>query len=209
MKAVSRDQTTEIGARFLTDTNWGGLEHDALQAVISLPRDELGRRFTAFLRNRCQLAVKGPGTLVIDRAKLPTPEKFIGKGWEAIEHDERSLALTEVDFSKAVFDCPLREDEQYITGEEKLEREKADGKIRLDFGFAMALFHEKGQATLRFLHDTHGVTWMEFTGTVLRSSDGSRCFLCLFRDGDGSWRWGCRWLDSHRNAKRVSVRLAS
>ena len=209
------DQASELKAAFRR----GGWTNAEIKRMCEGDNPTLLRRF---LNNGCKFVMKGPSTLVIDRANLPTPEKFIGADWSIWrgpadgkglkgeeDQDPRSLTLTEVDFSKAVFDCPLHKGEQYITGEVKLAREKADSKIRLDFGIAMALFHEKGQATLRFLHDTYGVTWMEFTGTVLRHSSGCRYFLCLPRGDDGSWHWYCRWLDGDRSAARVSVRLAS
>jgi len=210
-KAVTRGQALEMQSRFASGINWDAVDGDKLQAeVIDLPPQELGRRFTQFVANGCRLVVKGPAALILDRAKLPTPAEFIGKGWEAVEYDERSLKLTEIDFSKAVFGCPLREGEHYITGEEKLKREKGDKKlIRLDFGVGAALFQEQGQSTLRFLHDTFGVTWMEFTGTVLRLPGGRRCFFCLYRGDGGSWGWRCGWLGLGRVAGDVSVRLAS
>lgn len=156
--------------------------------------------------------VKRQDVLRIDRAALPTIVQFIGEGWttEVGEQDKRSLALTEVDFSKAVFDCPLRDGEQSITGTEKLAREKAEDErfVRLDPGVAIALFQEANQATLRFLHNTFGVTWMEFTGTPLHSPDSSRRFLHLRRAPDGSWNWSYRFLHDDRNADYVSVRLA-
>ena len=211
MKTVSRDQMGELGARFLTDTDWGVVDHDTTQGVIELPRGELGRRFTAFARNGFQLIIKGPSSLVIDRAQIPPVEKFIGKDWESIERNAQALALKEVDFSKAIFGCPLREDEKYITGDVKLEREKEedDKFLRLDSGVGIALHQEPNQVTLRFLHDTFGMTWMEFTGDVLRSPRGGRDFLCLCRFDGGSWFWLCHWLSRAREATRVSVRLAS
>ena len=132
MKAVSRDQTNELGARFLKDTNWGALEHDALQQqVIQLPCDELGRRFTQFLKNGCQLTVKGPSALVIDCSLPFDPVKCIGKGWSIVEEDTRSLALAEVDFSKTRFESGLIGDESTISAAEKLKRLGGPPAIRL------------------------------------------------------------------------------
>lgn len=223
MKPVSRDQSNELGARFLTDTRWGEIDHDALQQnVITLPRDELGRRFTAFMRNNCQFIIKGPRALVVDRAKLPTPAQFVGKGvsiWLGSkdgdglagepDEDPRSVALTVVDFAEAQFVHCLAEDEKLITGEEKLERMKALPNIRYDFGVGVALHQEKGQATLRFLHDVYGITWFELAGTVLRDSGGYRYFLYLGRRVVGSWGWNYGWLGSFRSRAFISPVSAS
>lgn len=209
MKPVSRDQSNELGARFLTDVNWGALEHDRMQEVVALPRDELGRRFTAFLQNGAQFVIKGPSTLIVDRSKPFDPVKFIGSGWSIVEEDPAALKLTEIDFSKVCFESGLKEGESVIDGEEKLKRLKALGEVRLDAKFGHTLYEEKNQATLRFLYDTYGVTWMEFAGTVLRNSGGHRYFLYLDRGGDGSWSWYCYWLVTDRSRDSVSPLLAS
>lgn len=223
MKSASPEQSRELIARFSTDTNWGAVHHDPLQSdVIQLSRDELGRRFTAFLNNGCQLVIKGPSALVIDRTRLFDPAKFIGKGssiWRGSadsnglegeeDQDSRSLALTEIDFSKVAFEHFLKEGESSITGEGKLIRMKADPCIRYDAKVGQALFEEKGQATLRWLYDTYGITWFELAGTVLRGSGGGRYFLYLDRDVGGSWNWDYRWLGCGRSAGGVSPVSAS
>ncbi|MBC7836702.1 hypothetical protein H7X87_02910 [Acetobacteraceae bacterium] len=190
-------------------------------ALLTNSEDKM-RKVKRFFDNGCQLVVKGPNALVIDRASLPTPAQFIDKDWSVwkgpkdgdglkgyAEEDPRSLALTEIDFSKATFEHRLEEDEQTITGEEKLARMKAMPNIRLDFGIGVALFQEKDQATLRFLHDAYGISWFELAGTVLRHSLGDRYFLSLFRGGDGSWGWDYGWLGRRRSRGLVSPLLAS
>ncbi len=211
-KIVTRGQALELAGRFGVDTNWDSVDGDKLQTeVISLPRDELGRRFTAFVNNGCRFIIKGPSALVVDRSKPFDPVKFIGRGWEIVEQDERSLALTDIDFSGVRFESGHQEGEDTITGEVKLERLKAMPEIRLDAKIGQALFEEPGQATLRFIHDHFNVSWFELGGTVLRNSDGRRVFLYLYRFGDGSWSWDCDWLDSDRRRVRddVSPLLAS
>lgn len=210
MKPVSRDQTAELIGRFAHDTNWGELDHDVLQDdVISLPRDELGRRWTAFMRNGCRLIIKGPSVLFIDRSKPFDSVKFIGRGWTIEEEDERALALAEIDLSNVRFESGLAEGETIINGEEKLKRLKALPDIRLDAKTGQTLYEEPGQPTLRFLHDHFGVSWFELAGTVLRGSFGSRYFLCLHRDDDGSWLWDCGWLGGGRGRGSVSPLFAS
>lgn len=194
-------------AKFMRVVEGAGVTSDE----FNLPINDLTARknLAAFFRNGCQLVVKGPSVLVVDRAAPFDPVKFIGSGWSVVEQDERSLALTEIDFSKVRFESGLKEGESVITGEVKLERLKELPEIRLDAKFGQALYEEKGQATLRFLHDTYKVTWMEFTGTVLRGSGGSRCSLFLYRLDDGSWRWDYYWLGYGRFAGCVSPLLAS
>lgn len=220
MKALSRQQLAELNGSLNLDTNWSAVDPDKVQAqFIEQSKEERGRQWTAFLNNGGRLVIKGPSVLVIDRSKPFDPTRFLGndssiwrgpadgKGLEE-DQDPRSVALTEVDFSGIAFDHFLKEGEQTITGEEKLVRMKADPRVRYDAGVGVALLDEKGQATLRFLHDTYGITWMEFA-TVLRDSGGDRCFLDLCRGDGGSWDWDCGWLDGGRIRDRVSPVSAS
>lgn len=170
---------------------------------------ELPTACALWFKNGCRLQIKAPGALAIDRAKSFDPVKFIDSGWSIVAEDVRSLALTEIDFTKVRFESGLKEGESSITGEQKLERLKTMPEIRLDAKIGQALYEEKGQPTLRWLHDNFGVSWFEMSGTVLRSSGGNRCFLCLGRDGGGSWDWRCLWLGRGRGRGNVSPLLAS
>jgi len=161
-----------------------------------------------FLESGCQLVIKGPGAFVVDRSVPFDPVKFIGQGWEVVEEDKKALALTTVDFSDVRFESGLKEGEQTIDGEEKLKRLKRLG-IRLDARCGQALYEEKGQATLRWLYDSHGINWFELSGTVLRRQDVHRYFLYLNRYDDGSWYWHYTWLDNDRYRVSVSPLLAS
>jgi hypothetical protein len=196
------------------NTDWNSLDAEKLQAdVINLPLDELGRRFTAFLRNGCRLSIKGPNALIVDRAKPFDPVAFIGRDWSVVEEDDRSLALTDIDFGKVRFESGLKGGESVIVGEEKLRRLKKMPEIRLDAKSGQTLYEEKGQTTLRSLHEHFGVTWFELAGTILRDSlrdsDGDRYFLYLTRHDDGSWDWGCDRLDDGRRRGDVSPLHAS
>lgn len=172
--------------------------------------DQTARRnLAAFFKNGCNFIVKGPGVLIVDRTKSFDPVKVIGLGWSVVESDSRNTGLTEVDFSKVRFESGLKEDETNIDGRTKLERLKAMSEIRLDAHVGQTLYEEKGQATLRFLYETYGITWFEMAGTVLHDSDNIRCFLCLYHGGDGPWRRDFRRLIYGRCSSNVSPLLSS
>ncbi|OGG54860.1 hypothetical protein A3C20_00380 [Candidatus Kaiserbacteria bacterium RIFCSPHIGHO2_02_FULL_55_25] len=209
-------------ATFTTNVDWNKVDFEKIgaQSLIRNPKFA-GAQFRAWMENGCRFVIKGPSVLVIDRSKPFDSTRFLGQGssiWRGPaegkglegeeDQDSRSVALTELDFSSVAFDNFLKEDEPTIIGEEKLVRMKADPRIRYDAGVGVALLDEKGQATLRWLHDTYGITWMEFA-TVLRYSDGHRCFLFLDRRGGGSWHARCRWLGHGRSAGGVSPVSAS
>lgn len=139
------------------------------------------------------------------------PATFIGAGWkwEGKDADARSLELTEINFSKVLFEACLEEGEERITGEEKRHRLSAKGGIRLDPRFGVALFQEEGQKTLRRLYEERGITYIDFFGRILVDPYGYRCVLCLYRSGDCRWYWSAGWLDGGWRVRLFSARLAS
>jgi hypothetical protein len=140
------------------------------------------------------------------------PAAIFGSGWKYSnkkgDTDDRSLVLTEVDFSKVLLETCLKEGEQRITGEEKLKRLIESGNIRLDPRFGAALFQEEGHTTLERLNKEHGVTCLDFFGKTLVRPGGGRCVLCLYRRG-GGWCRGADWLDGVWNVGDFSVGLVS
>jgi hypothetical protein len=164
--------------------------------------------------------VSKPSILKIDRTNPFDPAKFIGEGWSIWrgpkdgkglegdeEQDSRSLAITELDPTKLFAQTGLNEDETTVTGEEKRARLMLKA-IQADAKIARVLYEEEGQTTLKWLHKTLNLTWIEFLGTTLRSPGGRRNALYLYRDGDGSWSWGCYWLDYNRHASYPAVGFA-
>ncbi len=153
--------------------------------------------------------------------RIPFEPTMIGQGWtwwkgpadgDGLEGEEycdgRSLVLQEVDFCQVLREHCLKEDETSITGHEKDRRLKAlTDRLQLDPGFGWALHQEPGQKTLRWLHDTFGIFYLDFFGRILRNPDGRRCVLCLDRCGGGSWVWGVAWLGDGWGRDRVSAAL--
>jgi hypothetical protein len=141
-----------------------------------------------------------------------SPAILIAEGWGCSggDSDVHSLALTEVDFSKVLFETCLKDGETSITGEEKLKRLVAGGNIRLDPRFGIALLQEQGHKTLERLCKERGITYLDFFGRILVRQGGSRYVLYLERD-DIWWNWRVRRLDSDRGWRDrcLSVCLAS
>ncbi len=190
-------------------------------AVMDAEAEKLAAAFQRFMKNPWEAAKAM--ILTIDRVTPFNPTTFFGYGWSIWrgpadragrrgekQQDGRSLALTEVDFSKILLETCLREGESKITGEEKLRRLKASGRILLDARIGQALYREGGQKTLRWLHDTHGITYVDFMGTELRGGPyGYRYVLCLYRGDGGSWyrnydRLADRWFGSLPSAVSAS-----
>lgn len=221
VKNATWAQIKDIGVRFLNLT-LEGTNGDAIQGGLEgFSNDDVDRRLKAFLNNGLRLVIKGPSMLIVDRTKPFNPTAFVGDGWTIWhgpkngdglngdeEQDIRSLKRTEIDFAQVLFEHCLKKGEPSITGEEKLVRHIATKHIRLDAKIGQCLLEEKGQATLEWLYDTFGITWLEFPGTVLRRANGRRCFLYLCRGAYGRWYWGGHWLDDLRSAEDPSALLA-
>lgn len=221
MKPATHRQTKDVAIRVL-NLNPELVDGDAIQkGTEGCSVEDVDRRLIAFLNNGLSFVIKGPSALHIDRSKPFSPAEFVGSGvtiWRGPkdddgltgeeEQDARSLKLTEIDFAQVLFEHCLKDGEAMVTGEEKLLRHIAAGHIRLDAQVGQCLFEEKGWATLEWLYRTFGITWFELPGTVLRDSDGDRCFLYLYRDDTGRWGWNCIWLDDGRRAEGPSALLA-
>ncbi|KKW42439.1 MAG: hypothetical protein UY91_C0003G0022 [Parcubacteria group bacterium GW2011_GWB1_55_9] len=199
MKTATYHQIKDVAVRLL-NLSTDGVDGDAIQkGTEGYSTDDVNRRLKAFLNNGLSFIMKGPGALIVDRAKPFDEGKYLpiwrgpkdGNGLKGKEEqDARSLALTEFDFAKVLFTACLKDGESVITGEEKLMRHIATKHIRLDA-------------------KTFDITWFELPGTVLRNDRGSRYFLFLYRSGDGRWYWSYYWLDNFRVAENPSAVLAS
>lgn len=220
MKFATFAQTKDVAIRIL-NLKLEGIDGDAIQRGIEGHSvDDVNRRLVAFLNNGLNFVTKGQNILLIDRANPFDPAAFLGSGWTVWrgpkdgdglsgeeEQDVRSLAMTEVDFSKVLFTACLKEGESCITGEKKLSRHTAANHIRLDAAVGQALLEEDGQATLNWLYAMFNITWFELPGTLLRDSNGNRHFLYLYSDSGGRWYWDYYWLGNDREAANASAVL--
>lgn len=149
------------------------------------------------------------GIIKIDRSSPFNPAKFIRKGWKIEEQDERSLALSEVDLTKFLFEDMLKSGESSIQGEEKLGRLKQVGQIRLDAKIFQTLWENQHLIPASWKEKISGNTCrIFFDGSILRHSNGLRYVLYLYWN-DGEWNWNYRWLNDRWNTNNPSVVLAS
>lgn len=234
MAYATEDQHLQLIALIATATNRREWDKEKFQGRISNP-EAFKRDFALWINSyepvtsEAKLAevktITPPLPLPIDRIHPFNPATFIGQGWSVWkglangdgltggeEQDGRSLGITELDASKLTkegnFLTGLEGNESVVTGEKKLARLMVKA-IQADAKIAEALYKEDGQKTLRFLHDTLGVTWMEFLGTVLRSPTCLRCALYLCRDDGGGWGWHHVWLGHVRGSGPPALGFAS
>lgn len=225
-KIVSRGQALQVAAWVGMQVNWDEVDGDRLQTkVIDLTPEEFGRRFTAFLQNDCRLIFGDQKSIL---TKPFDPAGFLGKGWTIWKGpidgdglsgeediDPRSLAMTEVELAKFVFETCLRSGEKSIIGEEKLRWLKEEKPEFIRFGgnvfYGLWLDYKanKENSALEWLHRNFGVTFMDFLGLILRGPYGDRDALYLCRRGDGGWYWRYDWLDRQWDADSPSAGCAS
>jgi hypothetical protein len=220
---ISDGQARSLIASFAIDTPWDEINVN-VQPFIELPPEQRGRLFANFVKNNFRIV----GDLKSVLTKPFNPTEFIGKGWATWKGpvngdglsgeediDSRSLALTEVELAKFIFETCLKEGETSITGEEKIRRQKEEKPEFVRFagnvflGLWLDYEANKKNSVLEWLHKNFGVTFMDFPGQVLRDPNGRRSILCFDRDGDGGWVWGCGWLDRQWDAGYPSAGCAS
>jgi len=195
---------------------------ETAQNIVKGDHNWFARQFVRFLANGCRFIF---GSLTVacapfDPAKFPS----FGEGWSfwkgpkdgnglegEEERDKVSLALAEVDFEKTDFLICLEEGESSITGEEKLLRLRKLGRPIYGANQFLGLWQDyqscqnKADSKLEKLYQQKGVTYVDFFGDILRFPDGRRYVLFLYRDDDGSWHWGCSWLDYDWRVCRFSA----
>ncbi|TSD02917.1 MAG: hypothetical protein Athens071416_436 [Parcubacteria group bacterium Athens0714_16] len=172
--------------------------------VKKLGGEESARKFL-----RDELIVSGQKIIQIDRSQPFDPAKFIGAGWSIEEQDEKSLALTEVDLTKVVFETTLEKKEKTIKGEDKINRLKEKNVTRLDAKIFQTLWENQNLIPEEWKKKTNGnTTFIFFDGTILRFSLGRRCVLCLCWLG-GEWYWFFYWLGGDFDVNFPSAVLAS
>lgn len=212
-KAVSRGQALELVSRFSSQINWKELDGDQIQEkVVNLSPEEFGRRFTNFLKVGCPFIFDGQKLII---TKKFDPTKFIGEGYTTWrgpidgkglsgeeEIDLRSLALTEIDPAKFIFETCIGKGGDAISGVEKLRRLKKEKPklIRFAGNVFLSLWLDyqanKENSVLEWLYKNLGVTFMDFPGQIFRSPTGRHDVLYFYRHkDDGSWKQHCGWLD--------------
>ena len=221
MKPVTMDQSHAIIGVLQTNVNWGVLDGELLQRNVVLNAVEAGKQFTAFLLNGTVMIF----SMITKLAESFNLATFIGKGWfvwkgpkdgngleDEEDRDVREDNLTEVDWNAVLFETTLKEGETSITGEEKLNRSKETGNIRLGGRAFLSLWQDyqknKENSVLEKLRQTRNILDICFFGLVLRRLLGRRSVLSLYFNG-GEWQWGCRWLGCSWRAGAPSASLAS
>lgn len=195
-KSVSIDQSHSVIQALANNVDWSVLDGDMLQEQIIKNQKEAGKQFTAFLKNGWKVMVDSPRVISIDRSIPFDPTTFIGNRWSIEEQDERVIALTEIDLTCVMFDSTLEKGEKSIKGKDKLNRLKEKtNRIRLDAGIFKTLWENQILIPEKWKEKTNGnTTYIFFSGTVLRRSNGDRCVLYLYWR-DGGWRWDDDWLE--------------
>ncbi|MEA3398950.1 MAG: hypothetical protein U9R00_00330 [Patescibacteria group bacterium] len=123
------------------------------------------------------------------------PKSFIGKDWSIDEEDEKSLKLTEIDLRKVILKTTLKDNENYVKGEENLKRLKNGKEILLNARVFQALWENQQLIPEEWKEKINEKrTYVFFDGTILQNSDGCRFVLCLYWNVR-KWKWRYGWLE--------------
>lgn len=141
------------------------------------------------------------------------PVSFCGTGWDfwkgplhgkglegELLRDQRSLALTEVNFDEVDFlNCMENTKEKVICGYRKLERLRSLGRIIYGstvFAGLLLDYQQLGRehSVLEQLYLSMGIGYLDFMGDRLRNPLGDSYVLCHERVNDEEWRSYWYWL---------------
>lgn len=207
-ETASDGQAAKLVDHVMARFRKSGLDHAASQYVLEHESVAIADVLEADFRRRVEARVRAIEPHVLQR-QFFNPESFLGQGWK-IDEGIGQRSGSNLDAGRIVRQDYLRKGESYINGEERLKRiKKAPADVQLDADDFLALWQEEGHATLKWLYDTKGITWLSFWGTILRHPFGDRCVLGLSRGGDGSWCWDYVWLDSVWDSNDPAAVLAS
>ncbi|MFH1509404.1 MAG: hypothetical protein ABIE68_04530 [bacterium] len=206
-ETITGGQLTKLADVIVAKGRKSDLPREASQQVIEAQGAEIAENTLADLRTRVEAHLRATEPHLLER-QLFNPEQFLGKGWSIIERVGKRESGN-LDAGRIVNKDYL-EGESYINGKERLQRIKAVPEdVQLDEQDFMALWQEKGHKTLKWLYDTKGIKFLSFWGAILRNPDGGRNVLYLCRFGDGSWDWGCSWVDHDDGSASKILRPSS
>ncbi|TSD02914.1 MAG: hypothetical protein Athens071416_433 [Parcubacteria group bacterium Athens0714_16] len=214
MEKATNGQFREFIGKILvkgSDEIISSIDKEKIQSCInSLSSEEtVLKNLVTFINSGGKVIVSGSKIIQIDRSIPFDPAKFIGAGWSIEEQDEKSLALTEIDLTKVVFETTLEKNEKTINGVDKLKCLKEKNVIRLDAKIFQTLWENQNFIPEEWKKKTNGnTTFIFFDGTILRFSYGNRCVLYLYWYG-GKWHWDFYWLDNDFDVSYPSAVLAS
>lgn len=145
-------------------------------------------------------------TVQIDRSEPFDPKTFIGEEWTIVEQDERSIALTEIDPARVVFETTSVKRKKMVAGKDRLRilRSRPD-LIRLDAAILKVFYENQMKIPAKWKEQTNArTTYIYFDGTILRNHEGKYFVLCLYWHG-GKWRCGVDELEDSSNSENKSA----
>lgn len=233
-KASSWSQATVARVHKTDPSVWAALELEDAAVRLGFTPGEIralaGRKDLLQLVRQALCGATGIGPVIgqlhilpIDRFKPFNPAEFIGAGWSIWhgpadgdglngeeERDHRSATLTQLDSSKIQLATCLKPNEKVMTGEERLKRLKADGRVRLNENAFKAFWENQALIPTPFKERVNGnIQFIFFDGVTLCGPGGDRYALCLCFSNGGSWSWSYDWLDRDRGVDSPSAVLAS
>lgn len=183
------------------NTDWNQVDADLFQKTIVEDPVNVGVQFTTFLKNGGRVIVGKSEIVQIDRIKSFDPSYYQNRDEQkqkfvTVEEDNRSLTLTEVDIGMIRFESCSQYGYWDTNGEDRINKIKTMGYIRLD----AQVFHALGDALIkdeyliheRYRQDKYGrVCRIYFDGTILLR--GGRRYVCYLSSGRSKeseqWHW--------------------
>ncbi len=200
MRAVSRDQATNLIGRIATTINFGPLDSQFVQKAIieGLDDEEFGDNVTSFLKNGAKRVIALPKSLDINHHLRPENVDQVSQLWKGPFPSDGTRGnvvdhlpdLQSLEFSRVAFSRP--KGSQLAAGH--IYQELVGQVPLLGFRVGMALmrdYKERGKdSALEWYRATYDIRDMTFMGTVLRRPSDGYPFFYGLQHINSVWDWG-------------------
>ena len=199
-----REQVLMFMNRFVTCIDWENIDVESARRLLTFSGKEFGRRFTTFILSGAGIR---PGQLKVKTVPFD-PAKFFGKGYSFWRgpldggglHGKSRISLASLSLKEVNFDdvksILCSEDEHFFRTELKPEKKRSIILGSTVFAGLIKDYNSHKQERNKILYKLYhqkGIRRIEFTGDVIRDSQGRPNTLFMQTNSSGLWQWGCEW----------------
>ena len=194
---ASAQKIDKLHDRLMIAAQKSGIPDAVFQKALEYPGTELEDKIAAFM---IEFSKKASGIVTPIAAK---DTGLIPQGWKVKKGGDRlegDVDLAKLDYSS----CPVRDDEEYVSGETMMKRAKEVNAIG-SVGLAADLLKAQDEGKKVFPVESRGVHYFIMPLTVLQDGGGDVSVAAFYWSGE---RWGLDfyWLGSDFRFRR-SVRF--
>jgi len=190
---ASAQKIDKLHDRLMIAAQKSGIPDAVFQKALEYPGTELEDKIAAFM---IEFSKKASGIVTPIAAK---DTGLIPQGWKVKKGGDRlegDVDLAKLDYSS----CPVRDDEEYVSGETMMKRAKEVNAIG-SLGLAADLLKAQDEGKEIFPVESRGVHYFIMPLTELQDDDGDDGSgnVAYFNWNGKRWKLNFNWLDNNFN----------